>query len=138
MIAGPSFCSDTLRRRHSHGAAMQYEGDLATLQRRLTETSDLVRRRLAVLDALAAQPGEAVLEVGCGGGALLPSLAACVAPSGRVVGIDQSADQIAAVRRLCAGMGAVETAVQDLRQLPYGDGSFDVVVAVQVIEYLDQ
>jgi arsenite methyltransferase len=117
---------------------MQYEGDLATLQRRLAQTSDLARRRLAVLEALAAQPGEAVLEVGCGGGALLPSLAASVAPSGRVVGIDQSTDQIAAAGRLCAGVGAVETAVQDLRQLPYGDAGFDAVVAVQVIEYLDQ
>jgi ubiquinone/menaquinone biosynthesis C-methylase UbiE len=117
---------------------MQYEGDLAALQRRLAETSDLVQRRLAVLDALAVQPGEAVLEVGCGGGALLPSFAASVAPSGRIVGIDQSADQIAAARRLCAGMSGVETAVQDLRQLPYRDACFDAVVAVQVIEYLDQ
>jgi hypothetical protein len=37
---------------------MEYEGDIATIQRRLAETSDLYRRRLAVLDALAVQPGK--------------------------------------------------------------------------------
>ncbi len=34
---------------------------------------------------LALQPGEAVLEVGCGAGVFLPGLAALVGPSGRVV-----------------------------------------------------
>lgn len=117
---------------------MRYDGKLAVIQRRLPGTSDLVRRRVFVLDALAARPGEAVLEVGCGGGSLLPGFAACVAPGGRVVGIDQSADQIAAAAMLCDGIGIIETAVQDLRRLPYDDATFDAVVAVQVIEYVDQ
>jgi arsenite methyltransferase len=81
---------------------MEYEGDIATIQRRLAETSDLYRRRLAVLDAIAAQPGEKVLEVGCGGGALLPLFAAAVGQMGRVVGIDISSDQIAAANLACA------------------------------------
>lgn len=117
---------------------MRYDGDLAAIQRQVAATSDLVRRRAIVLDAVAAQPGEAVLEVGCGGGALLPSLAGCVAPTGRVVGIDRSADQIAAASRLCEGTAGVETAVHDLHHLPHGEGTFDAVVAVQVIEYVDR
>lgn len=115
---------------------MQYSGNIATIQQRLAETSDLYRRRLAVLDAIAPRPAERVLEVGCGGGALLPMLAAAVAPSGRVVGIDLSADQIAAARRRCEGLDAVETAVDDLHRLPYQEGAFDAIIAVQVIEYL--
>jgi ubiquinone/menaquinone biosynthesis C-methylase UbiE len=116
---------------------MEYAGDLATIQRRIAQTSDLSRRRLAVLDALDPRPGECILEVGCGGGALLPAIASAVGSSGRVVGIDISADQIAAARRTCADHPNAEAVVLDVRQLPYEPGSFDAVVAVQVIEYLD-
>lgn len=116
---------------------MRYTGDIATIQQRLAETSDLYRRRLAVLDALDARPGERVLEVGCGAGALLPAIGSAVGSSGRVVGIDTSDDQIAAARRRCAGQHNIETSVLDVRRLPYEAGSFDAFAAVQVIEYLD-
>lgn len=117
---------------------MQYTGDIATIQQRLAETSDLYRRRLAVLDALDARPGERVLEVGCGAGALLPAIGSAVGSSGRVVGIDASADQVAAARRRCADQRNIETSVLDVRRLPHEAGSFDAFVAVQVIEYLDE
>jgi arsenite methyltransferase len=116
---------------------MQYTGDIASIQQRLAETSDLQRRRLAVLDALAARPGERILEVGCGGGALLPAVGATVGSSGRVVGIDISQDQIAAARRRFGNQTNIETSVLDARQLPYPAASFDAFVAIQVIEYLD-
>jgi ubiquinone/menaquinone biosynthesis C-methylase UbiE len=116
---------------------MQYMGDIARIQQRLAETSDLYRRRLAVLEALGARPGERVLEVGCGAGALLPAIGSSVGPSGRVVGIDVSDDQIAAARRRCASQPNIETSVCDVRRLPYEAGSFEAFVAVQVIEYLD-
>lgn len=117
---------------------MKYEGDIATIQRRLAETSDLCRRRLAVLDAIAVRPGEGILEVGCGGGVLLPAFAAAVGHKGRIVGIDISADQITAANEVCAGINVANAAVQDVNQLQYEDASFDAIVAIQVIEYLDQ
>jgi arsenite methyltransferase len=117
---------------------MEYQGDIAEIQRKLSHTSDLHRRRLTVLDAIAVQPRERVLEVGCGGGTMLPMLAAAVGKNGRVVGIDISPDQIAAANALCADTNVVEAAVHDVKKLPYGDESFDAVIAIQVIEYLDQ
>jgi len=117
---------------------MDYKGDIAEIQRRLSQTSDLHRRRLAVLDAVSMQPGESVLEVGCGGGAMLPMLAAAAGETGRVVGIDISPDQIAAANKLCADTSVVEAAVEDVNQLSYGDARFDAVVAIQVVEYLDE
>lgn len=117
---------------------MRYEGDIAIIQRRLAETSDLCRRRLAVLDALALRPGEKVLEVGCGGGHLLPMLASSVGERGRVLGIDISPDQIAAARERCSGTRCVEVAVRDVNDLPYEDASIDVIAAIQVIEYLNE
>jgi arsenite methyltransferase len=117
---------------------MEYQGDIATIQRRLAETSDLYRRRLAVLDTIALQPGERILEVGCGGGALLPPFAAAVGQAGRVVGIDISSDQIRAANAACSGSGIATAEVQNVVQLPYEEASFDAIVAVQVIEYLEQ
>lgn len=115
---------------------MRYDGDVARLQRRIAATSDLQRRRLAVLEAIALRPAERVLEVGCGGGALLAAYAAAVGPTGRVLGVDISADQIAAAREACAGNAVVEAEIADINGLPYAPGSFDAVVAIQVIDYL--
>ena len=42
---------------------MQYTGDIATIQQRLAETTDLHRRRLAVLDLLGAKPGERIWKL---------------------------------------------------------------------------
>lgn len=67
----------------------------------------------------------------------MPPIAAAVGPSGRVVGIDISADQIAAARRRCADRPNIETVVLDVRRLPYEPGSVDAVVATQVIEYIE-
>jgi arsenite methyltransferase len=116
---------------------MQYTGDVATIQQRLAETSDLYRRRLAVLDALDPRPGERMLEAGCGAGPLLPAIGAAVGPSGRVVGIDISEDQAAAARVRCVNQPNVEIDVLDVCRLPYDAAAFDAIVAVQVIEYLD-
>ncbi len=55
----------------------------------------------AALKALNAQPGESVLDIGCGCGATTIDLAAAVGPAGRVVGLDISAPMAAlASRRL--------------------------------------
>jgi len=117
---------------------MEYHSDIAIVQRRVAETSDLYRRRLAMLEALSVQPGERVLEVGCGGGALLPALAANVGTTGNVVGIDISPDQIAAANEACKSFECARAEVQDVNNLTYGDASFDAIAAIQVIEYLDE
>jgi SAM-dependent methyltransferase len=52
---------------------------------------------LPVVDLLAPRPGERVLDLGCGDGALTAKLAALGC---RVVGVDASAEQIAAARAL--------------------------------------
>jgi trans-aconitate methyltransferase len=48
-----------------------------------------------VLELLAPQPGERILDLGCGDGALTERL---VAAGGRVIGVDSSAAQVAAAR----------------------------------------
>ena len=57
------------------------------------------------LNALAAAPGEAVLDVGCGCGATSLALAAQVGPEGRVVGLDLSGPMLARARERAAAEG---------------------------------
>ena len=64
------------------------------------QLAPLGRRGLA---ALAPQPGESVLDIGCGGGETALDLARLVAPNGTVVGVDLSAAVLAFARRAAKG-----------------------------------
>lgn len=55
--------------------------------------------RLRAIDALGLQPGQAVLDVGCGTGLSLGLLREAVGESGRVYGFDQSPDMLEQARR---------------------------------------
>jgi ubiquinone/menaquinone biosynthesis C-methylase UbiE len=99
--------------------------------------SGKVRGRERLLDLLPWSGNEAVLDVGCGRGLLLVAAAKRV-PAGRATGIDiwraedqQGSRPEAALENArlegVAERVAVETA--DMRQLPFPDASFDVVLS---------
>src|SRR5215471_4602985 len=54
---------------------------------------------------LAPQPGEACLDVGCGGGQALIELARAVGPTGRAVGIDLAPGMVAAASAAAEAAG---------------------------------
>lgn len=116
--------------------AMNYAGDIARIQRSLAQSHDLVVRRAATLQALQLRVGERVLELGCGGGFAALEAARFVGPSGRVVAIDLSQDQIAAAQRLCAELAWVECSVANATALPFEDASFEAVFGNQILEYI--
>ncbi|MDH5758059.1 MAG: class I SAM-dependent methyltransferase [Gemmatimonadota bacterium] len=69
-----------------------------------------------------------ILEVGCGPGVALPVLERLLAPT-RVVGVDIDDGLLrAAGRRIAEEGGSAELMRADVRDLPFADGSFDVVV----------
>jgi ubiquinone/menaquinone biosynthesis C-methylase UbiE len=82
-------------------------------------------------------PGMRVLDIGCGGGDVSLLAAGLAGPSGRVLGIDRSAEAVAAARRRAdaAGMRHVAFAVADLDTFA-ADAPFDALIGRFVLMYL--
>jgi SAM-dependent methyltransferase len=85
----------------------------------------------AMFDAARLQPGESVLDVGCGSGTSTTEGAERVAPSGRVLGVDISAAMLEpAPRRVTeAGLDNVEFLQADAQVHPFDEDSFDAVIS---------
>src|SRR4051812_31269271 len=115
---------------------LRFSGTMAAIQQSLAGCQDLVARRVAVLAALDVGLGDVVLEVGCGAGAYLRAIATAVGHSGRAIGTDISADQVAAARHHCDGLTNVSIETGDVEEMSMDDGAVDAVVAVQVLEYI--
>ena len=73
---------------------MDFTGDIGLWQRKVAECPEGMARRMAVFEALAVESGQAVLDLGCGGGHLVREIALAVGAGGRAVGFDVSADQL--------------------------------------------
>ena len=74
-----------------------------------------------------------ILDVGCGGGRTVSKLAA-IATQGKVYGVDYSEESVAATKRTNArwiDLGRVEIRHGSVSQLPFPDGMFDLVTAVE-------
>lgn len=85
---------------------------------------------------------ERLLDLGCGRGAVL-LLAAGRLPEGRAVGVDvwRSRDQSGNAGRVTRANAAAEgvsadLVTADMRDLPFGDGTFDVVVSSLALHHL--
>ncbi len=79
-----------------------------------------------VADAAAIRPGQRVLDVGCGTGALARELAPRTGPTGQVVGIDPNAGMLAVAERLAP---AIDWQQGVAEELPFSDRCFDGVVS---------
>ncbi|MDO4919151.1 methyltransferase domain-containing protein [Kocuria sp.] len=84
------------------------------------------------------RPGLRILDLGCGPGSITLDLAEIVGPEGQVVGVDFSADAVAAARASAESRGDTTTRflVADLFAVPVEPGSFDVVHAHQVLQHV--
>lgn len=115
---------------------MEFSGDIGAWQRRAADGPDVAMRRLAVIEALSLDKKQSVADLGCGGGHLLRDLALAVGETGRAVGLDNNAEQLAAARAFCNGL-SVEFAEGDLLKMPFENGTFDAIASMQVMEYVD-
>jgi len=85
------------------------------------------------LQHVAIESRFTILDVGCGGGRTVSKLAA-IAAQGKVYGIDHSGESVAATKKMNARwieLGRVELRLGSVSQLPFSDGVFDLVSAVE-------
>ena len=136
---------------HSHSQAPQPKsGDASATEGRLIRwarfydpfvwmlTIGQTRRLRALpLDLAAIQPGERVLEVGCGTGEVALRAARRVGPQGVVVGIDAAPEMITVARRKARSSGStVQFRVEPVEALTSAAGTFDVVLSSLMMHHL--
>ncbi len=94
-----------------------------------------LRQRTATLARM--QPGDAVLDVGCGTGTLAMEVARRVGRAGRVAGVDPGTEQIARARSKAARRNVpIEFQIGVIEQLPFPDQTFDVVLSTLMMHHL--
>ncbi|GHA77983.1 SAM-dependent methyltransferase [Streptomyces termitum] len=90
-----------------------------------------------LVERVALGPGRRLLDVGCGQGR--PAIRLAAATGCDVLGITVSADQVETGTRLAREAGVADRVRferVDAMELPYEDGSFDAVWAVETLMYL--
>lgn len=105
-------------------------------QERLVGQAEYWRDTL-ILPDLPYRPGERILEVGCGVGAVLGVIGTAF-PDVQLAGIDLVSEQIEYARRHLARLGhpGAELRQGDATELPWKDGHFDHVYMMWVLEHV--
>lgn len=120
---------DPLGCRYLHGYS-------AAEQRRLVEQAEYWRDEL-ILPDLPYRPGDRLLDVGCGCGAVLGVIAAAH-PGLRLAGIDREPAQIAAARAHLATLGRPDADLRegDAAHMPWPDATFEHATMMWFVEHV--
>jgi SAM-dependent methyltransferase len=82
------------------------------------------------------EPGEVVLDLGCGAGTDLLLAAQMTGPEGRVIGVDMTTSMLATARTSAEAMGFGNVELHEglIEDVPVDDASVDVVISNGVID----
>ena len=85
----------------------------------------------AMLEAAELEPGQRVLDVGCGAGSTTIEAARRVAPKGSAVGVDISGPALAIARERAdaSALDAIDFIEADAQVHPFESGAFDAVIS---------
>lgn len=104
-------------------------------------TGDILSSRtLATAHAYLDQvlkPGQSVMDIGCGNGAITRGIAQKVGPEGRVLGLDVNARLIEDVRERHRDVSNLSFDVADIYDLSAYLDTFDIVTSARVLQWLD-
>jgi ubiquinone/menaquinone biosynthesis C-methylase UbiE/GNAT superfamily N-acetyltransferase len=101
-----------------------------------TVAGALAEHKRASIDAMGLRPGDAGLDVGCGTGDDVRLIAKRVGASGRAVGVDVSADLLAAARERTPAGVAAEFVAADAHALPFADGEFAAARVERTLQHV--
>lgn len=93
-----------------------------------------------LLEHVALEPGETVLDIGCGGGRSAIAAAQQIAPNGVVVGADISEPLVALARQRAAAAGVTNARflVADVQTAALPGGSFDAAMSQFGVMFFDE
>ncbi|HLF89684.1 MAG TPA: methyltransferase domain-containing protein, partial [Anaerolineales bacterium] len=97
------------------------------------------RLRTLTVDQALLQPGETLLDVGCGTGGVTIPAKIQLGENGSAAGIDPAPDMIAVARRKAQRAGIeIDFRVGVIESLPFPDETFDVVTSSLMMHHLPQ
>jgi SAM-dependent methyltransferase len=97
--------------------------DQAQMDRMMQAMTDVV------MAAAVPQPGESVIDIGCGAGATLLAISDAVGPGGSVLGVDISRPMLEVARRRLAGRTHVHLAEVDASTYHFPPAGADLIVS---------
>ena len=115
---------------------LEFDDKAARAMEAMYLTPDVVGQRAKVIDMLAPAPGEHVLDIGVGPGLLAYDLARMVGEGGRLAGLDAAPAMLKVARTRLAALPQAECIEGEATDLRFPDGSFDIAVSTQVLEYV--
>jgi ubiquinone/menaquinone biosynthesis C-methylase UbiE len=115
---------------------LQYDDDASNKLLEMYRTPDIQVQRQKILRFIRVEAGKKVLDVGSGPGFLTSDIANAVGPAGWVCGIDISDLMLDISRHYCAHQPWAEFRKAEATELPFPEQSFDVAIAIQVLEYV--
>ena len=101
------------------------------------ESQNLRRRVQLVEEILSSCPGGNLLDAGCGPGRVDRTLLLSRPRDFRITALDQSLPMIEYCVASSRNIGSVAPTLGQLERMPYADASFDVSLALGVLEYTD-
>jgi demethylmenaquinone methyltransferase/2-methoxy-6-polyprenyl-1,4-benzoquinol methylase len=126
-------------RRTAQARTREFYDGISRAYDLIADSSEHAARDLG-LRALGVSSGERVLEIGCGTGHALVSLAGEVGPTGQVHGVDVSSGMMAVARRRIesAGLRNVTLTIGDARVLCFRSSVFDAVFMSFTLELFER
>src|SRR4051794_2444436 len=137
-------CADSAISKRDGWSAVHAPEEVARAVDRLAAFASApseIAARERFIERLELHSGARVLDVGAGSGSLTLDLAARVAPDGKVVAIDPSAELLAHLieaARVREVASLVEARAADAREMPFEDDAFDRALCHWVLLHVDR